>query len=48
MLLTTYDIVRHNAKSLTGRCNYIDDGSEDEITWDYMILDEVYVNVFEV
>ncbi|KAL5755404.1 hypothetical protein ACOSP7_023624 [Xanthoceras sorbifolium] len=36
ILLTTYDIVRNNSKSLKGD-NYFD---EDEITWDYMILDE--------
>ena len=43
ILLTTYDIVRANSKSLRGD-NYIyDDESEDNITWDYMILDEVSV-----
>ena len=43
ILLTTYDIVRANSKSLRGN-NYIyDDESEDNITWDYMILDEVSV-----
>ncbi|KAK1587650.1 hypothetical protein Q3G72_015382 [Acer saccharum] len=36
VLLTTYDIVRNNSKSLKGD-NYFDD---DDITWDYMILDE--------
>ncbi|CAA3030465.1 CHROMATIN REMODELING 24 [Olea europaea subsp. europaea] len=40
ILLTTYDIVRNNTKPLCGDCNYLDDGSEDEMTWDYMILDE--------
>ncbi|KAI3445101.1 hypothetical protein Pfo_001766 [Paulownia fortunei] len=39
VLLTTYDIVRNNAKSLCGDYHYNVDG-EDEITWDYMILDE--------
>lgn len=42
ILLTTYDIVRNNTKPLCGDCNYLDDGSEDEMTWDYMILDEVF------
>ncbi|KAK1367039.1 Chromatin remodeling 24 [Heracleum sosnowskyi] len=37
ILLTTYDIVRNNAKSLRGDHFYDD---EDEDTWDYMILDE--------
>ncbi|CAI9102867.1 OLC1v1001222C1 [Oldenlandia corymbosa var. corymbosa] len=37
ILLTTYDIVRHNAKSLSGEFY---DGDEDEVTWDYLILDE--------
>lgn len=40
ILLTTYDIVRNNAKSLCGDYRYQDDG-EDEDLWDYMILDEV-------
>ncbi|XP_011088229.1 protein CHROMATIN REMODELING 24 [Sesamum indicum] len=40
VLLTTYDIVRNNAKSLCGDYHYNDDGDEDETTWDYMILDE--------
>ncbi|XP_024028985.1 protein CHROMATIN REMODELING 24 [Morus notabilis] len=44
ILLTTYDIVRANTKSLQGdkRYNYFDDDdeSEDNVTWDYMILDE--------
>ncbi|KAG2410642.1 Protein CHROMATIN REMODELING-like protein [Vigna angularis] len=40
VLLTTYDIVRNNSKSLRGS-NYLnDDESEDDATWDYMILDE--------
>ncbi|KZV27507.1 protein CHROMATIN REMODELING 24 [Dorcoceras hygrometricum] len=40
ILLTTYDIVRNNVKSLCG--DYVGgyDGEEDEVTWDYMILDE--------
>ncbi|XP_074350911.1 protein CHROMATIN REMODELING 24 isoform X1 [Apium graveolens] len=37
ILLTTYDIVRNNAKSLRGD-HFYDDENED--TWDYMILDE--------
>ncbi|KAL0397611.1 UNVERIFIED_CONTAM: protein CHROMATIN REMODELING 24 [Sesamum calycinum] len=40
VLLTTYDIVRNNVKSLCGDYHYNDDGDEDETTWDYMILDE--------
>ncbi|KAK6140403.1 hypothetical protein DH2020_025860 [Rehmannia glutinosa] len=40
VLLTTYDIVRNNTKSLCGDYRYNDDGEDDEITWDYMILDE--------
>ncbi|KAL3537631.1 hypothetical protein ACH5RR_000997, partial [Cinchona calisaya] len=40
VLLTTYDIVRNNAKSLSGEYYYNDDGTEDEITWDYIFLDE--------
>ncbi|KAG8391158.1 hypothetical protein BUALT_Bualt01G0158700 [Buddleja alternifolia] len=40
VLLTTYDIVRNNTKSLCGDYHYHDDGEEDETTWDYMILDE--------
>ncbi|CAA0837935.1 Protein CHROMATIN REMODELING 24 [Striga hermonthica] len=39
VLLTTYDIVRNNTKSLCGDYRY-SDGEEDEMTWDYMILDE--------
>ncbi|GMY12529.1 protein CHROMATIN REMODELING 24 isoform X1 [Fagus crenata] len=38
VLLTTYDIVRNNSKSLRGEYDF-DDG-EDGVTWDYMILDE--------
>ncbi|KAI3504265.1 hypothetical protein L1887_32812 [Cichorium endivia] len=37
VLLTTYDIVRNNVKSLSG--DY-DEMEEDAVTWDYMILDE--------
>ncbi|PSS30202.1 Protein CHROMATIN REMODELING like [Actinidia chinensis var. chinensis] len=40
ILLTTYDIVRNNAKSLRGDYYVRDERSEDDITWDYMILDE--------
>ncbi|KAL6219876.1 hypothetical protein ACLB2K_007635 [Fragaria x ananassa] len=39
ILLTTYDIVQVNYKSLKGSDYILDDGSEDLI-WDYMILDE--------
>ncbi|XP_045823433.1 protein CHROMATIN REMODELING 24 isoform X2 [Trifolium pratense] len=38
VLLTTYDIVRNNTKSLKGH-SYVED-DEDSPTWDYMILDE--------
>ncbi|KAE8694443.1 Protein CHROMATIN REMODELING 24 [Hibiscus syriacus] len=38
ILLTTYDIVRNNSKALKGESYYSDD--EDDIIWDYMILDE--------
>ncbi|XP_071931888.1 protein CHROMATIN REMODELING 24-like isoform X1 [Coffea arabica] len=40
ILLTTYDIVRNNVKSLSGDYYYNDEGSEDEMTWDYIILDK--------
>uniref|UniRef100_A0A803L4R3 Uncharacterized protein n=1 Tax=Chenopodium quinoa TaxID=63459 RepID=A0A803L4R3_CHEQI len=39
ILLTTYDIVRFNAKQLCGNDFYDDDG-DDIPLWDYMILDE--------
>ena len=42
VLLTTYDIVRNNSKSLQGGYDFNDEGSEDSVTWDYMILDEVF------
>ncbi|XP_055817953.1 protein CHROMATIN REMODELING 24 isoform X2 [Solanum dulcamara] len=38
ILLTTYDIVRNNVKSLCGDQYYED--RDGELTWDYMILDE--------
>ncbi|KAJ9704139.1 hypothetical protein PVL29_005430 [Vitis rotundifolia] len=40
VLLTTYDIVRNNSKSLCGDNRFHDKRSEDDFTWDYMILDE--------
>lgn len=41
ILLTTYDIVRNNSKALKGESYYRDDDEdEDDIIWDYMILDE--------
>ncbi|KAL8500924.1 hypothetical protein ACS0TY_020493 [Phlomoides rotata] len=40
ILLTTYDIVRNNANALRGDQRYNDDWEEEEITWNYMILDE--------
>ncbi|KAF9609750.1 hypothetical protein IFM89_018198 [Coptis chinensis] len=41
ILLTTYDIVRNNFKSLRGD-SYFDDDCED-IIWDYTILDEGHI-----
>ncbi|XP_009628104.1 protein CHROMATIN REMODELING 24 isoform X1 [Nicotiana tomentosiformis] len=38
ILLTTYDIVRNNVKSLCGDQYFLD--RDEELTWDYMILDE--------
>ncbi|XVF14803.1 hypothetical protein REPUB_Repub09cG0092800 [Reevesia pubescens] len=40
ILLTTYDIVRNNSKSLKGESYHNDDDDEDLVIWDYMILDE--------
>ncbi|KAL1364668.1 protein CHROMATIN REMODELING 24 isoform X1 [Arachis hypogaea] len=40
VLLTTYDIVRNNSKSLRGSYHFDDEDNEDGATWDYMILDE--------
>uniref|UniRef100_A0A2P2IXE2 Protein CHROMATIN REMODELING 24 n=1 Tax=Rhizophora mucronata TaxID=61149 RepID=A0A2P2IXE2_RHIMU len=40
VLLTTYDIVRTNSKSLQGDSYFFDDENDDSCTWDYMILDE--------
>ncbi|XP_010270309.1 PREDICTED: protein CHROMATIN REMODELING 24 isoform X2 [Nelumbo nucifera] len=40
VLLTTYDILRNNTKSLIGDSYFHDERSEDNITWDYIILDE--------
>lgn len=49
VLLTTYDMVRCNSKALrgdfTGRDGY-GDTSDDIVTWDYIILDEVSFNTF--
>lgn len=39
ILLTTYDIVRNNAKQLCGS-GFYDDDCDDGPIWDYMILDE--------
>ena len=41
-LLTTYDIVLNNLKSLQDGYDFSEEGSEDSVTWDYMILDELY------
>ncbi|KAK4772718.1 hypothetical protein SAY86_014493 [Trapa natans] len=40
ILLTTYDIVRNNSKSLKGDAYFKEYEDEDSIAWDYMILDE--------
>ncbi|CAI8619164.1 unnamed protein product [Vicia faba] len=40
VLLTTYDIVRNNTKSLQGHRYLNNEDNEDDPTWDYMILDE--------
>ncbi|KAI4345067.1 hypothetical protein L6164_012234 [Bauhinia variegata] len=40
VLLTTYDIVRNNSKSLRGNYYLIGEESDDSAIWDYMILDE--------
>ncbi|KHN17394.1 DNA excision repair protein ERCC-6-like [Glycine soja] len=40
VLLTTYDIVRNNSKSLQGNNYFDDEDNEEGVTWDYMILDE--------
>ncbi|KAF6170510.1 hypothetical protein GIB67_031918 [Kingdonia uniflora] len=41
ILLTTYDIVRNNSKSLRGD-SYFDD-EESDIQWDYILLDEGHI-----
>ncbi|XP_077213472.1 chromatin remodeling 24 [Tasmannia lanceolata] len=43
LLLTTYDIVRNNSKSLKGECYFNEDTGEESITWDYVILDEGHI-----
>ncbi|KAF5208145.1 Chromatin remodeling [Thalictrum thalictroides] len=43
ILLTTYDIVRTNYKSLRGDSYFLDEANEDIITWDYTILDEGHI-----
>ncbi|KAJ7547607.1 hypothetical protein O6H91_08G094800 [Diphasiastrum complanatum] len=43
ILITTYDVVRHNWKALKGDYHGRDgflDFSDDSLTWDYMVLDE--------
>ncbi|CAH9085288.1 unnamed protein product [Cuscuta epithymum] len=40
VLLTTYDIARNDVKSLCGDYYRCGDQSEEEVMWDYMILDE--------
>ncbi|MCL7027656.1 hypothetical protein MKW94_024372 [Papaver nudicaule] len=43
ILLTTYDIVRNNSKSLRGGGSYNDEEGEESIIWDYVILDEGHI-----
>ncbi|GLJ37236.1 hypothetical protein SUGI_0755260 [Cryptomeria japonica] len=46
ILLTTYDIVRNNRKAIRGEYEGNDgfeDASEDNFTWDYVILDEGHI-----
>ncbi|XP_020589858.1 protein CHROMATIN REMODELING 24 [Phalaenopsis equestris] len=43
ILLTTYDIVRNNSKSIRGDWYIGDDRIEDDIIWDYTILDEGHI-----
>ncbi|XP_047330886.1 protein CHROMATIN REMODELING 24 [Impatiens glandulifera] len=40
VLLTTYDILRNNAKALSGGHSFDLEESQDGSIWDYMILDE--------
>lgn len=44
ILLTTYDIVRNNVKSLCGDQYFLD--RDEELTWDYIILDEVLLDYY--
>ncbi|WOL11345.1 protein CHROMATIN REMODELING 24 [Canna indica] len=43
ILLTTYDIVRNNSKSIKGDWYVDGDGSEEDILWDYTVLDEGHI-----
>ncbi|XP_026445682.1 protein CHROMATIN REMODELING 24-like isoform X1 [Papaver somniferum] len=43
ILLTTYDIVRNNSKSIRGGGSYNDEESEESIIWEYVILDEGHI-----
>lgn len=43
VLLTTYDIVRNNSKSIRGDWYANGDGSEEEVLWHYTVLDEGHI-----
>ncbi|XP_038989186.1 protein CHROMATIN REMODELING 24 [Phoenix dactylifera] len=43
VLLTTYDIVRNNSKSIQGDWYANGDGSEEEVLWHYTVLDEGHI-----
>ncbi|ONK56252.1 uncharacterized protein A4U43_C10F5680 [Asparagus officinalis] len=43
ILLTTYDIVRNNFKSIRGDRYVYEDGNEDNNLWDYVVLDEGHI-----
>ncbi|KAK1324233.1 DNA repair and recombination protein RAD54 [Acorus calamus] len=43
ILLTTYDIVRNNSKSIRGDFYIDEDPDDDGIIWDYIILDEGHI-----
>ncbi|KAJ6798390.1 protein CHROMATIN REMODELING 24 [Iris pallida] len=43
VLLTTYDIVRNNFKSIRGDLYVYGGRSEEELIWDYVVLDEGHI-----
>ncbi|XP_072974391.1 SNF2 domain-containing protein ENL1 [Typha angustifolia] len=43
ILLTTYDIVRNNYKAIRDDWHTNSDGNEEEIIWNYVILDEGHI-----